>query len=526
MITTIEARIKEPTAWTTLAALGEFYGRIERKTYVDLFIRQLEPNAHKRGTCARDRITSRQYNSILQGLKGKVAALDEARGRHQMALQRQVTRAKERLKTQRSRNARHHVKRRVASLTARLSVANRSKPSLCFGSRRLFRAQFALEENSYIRHDVWKSEWTAQRSAQFYCLGSKSEPCGNYTCTILNASFENGVCRATLRLRLPNAAPWNGDYLHVPVQFSYDVTAIQHALAVGQAINYRFIRRNAKWYVQLSTKRTEVPIATDRSRGALGIDLNPGRLSIGQIGADGNAIDVWDDHTFLHRRRTQQVTQTLSEAVCRVVTHARNLRLPVVIEKLDFTRKKQELGTAKGNRRLSNFAYAKFHALMASRCAKEGVELITVNPAYTSVIGIAKFAVGYGLSRHGAAAVAIARRGLGFSEKLRARRARSALDLPARNRSRHVWSDWSRVKRGLSLSSSGWQFDLASKSRRRPGRTQSGRTALLSTSPQGADDGPIFEFEATSLDSSRNCCRAGARKEASVKSKLLTNAVR
>jgi len=38
-------------------------------------------------------------------------------------------------------------------------------------------------------------------------------------------------------------------------------------------------------------------------------------------------------------------------------------------------------------RKLSHFAYASFHALLVSRAAREGVEVIEVNPAYTSVIG-------------------------------------------------------------------------------------------------------------------------------------------
>ncbi|HEY8488843.1 MAG TPA: transposase, partial [Thermaerobacter sp.] len=89
-----------------------------------------------------------------------------------------------------------------------------------------------------------------------------------------------------------------------------------------------------------------------------------------------------------------------------------------------------------------HFAYAAFCALLVSRAAREGVEVIEVNPAYTSVIGKIKFMARYGLSPHGAAAVAIARRGLKFGERLRSGNARP---LPARNRGRHVWSDWSRV---------------------------------------------------------------------------------
>ena len=95
---------------------------------------------------------------------------------------------------------------------------------------------------------------------------------------------------------------------------------------------------------------------------------------------------------------------------------------------------------------LSAFAYRKFFQLLFSRAAREGVEVIGVNPAFTSVIGAVQFASGYGLSSHGAAAVAIARRGLRFGERLRSR---SAFPLPARNRGKPVWSDWRRVAQRL-----------------------------------------------------------------------------
>ena len=52
-----------------------------------------------------------------------------------------------------------------------------------------------------------------------------------------------------------------------------------------------------------------------------------------------------------------------------------------------------------------------------SRAAKEGVEVIEVNPAFTSVLGILKFEDMYSLNRHTAAALVIGRRGMGIRER-------------------------------------------------------------------------------------------------------------
>jgi len=52
-----------------------------------------------------------------------------------------------------------------------------------------------------------------------------------------------------------------------------------------------------------------------------------------------------------------------------------------------------------------------------TRCLREDVAVIFVNPAYTSVIGRLKYAEMFGLNEHQAAAYIIGRRGLGFDEK-------------------------------------------------------------------------------------------------------------
>jgi hypothetical protein len=97
-------------------------------------------------------------------------------------------------------------------------------------------------------------------------------------------------------------------------------------------------------------------------------------------------------------------------------------------------------------RQLSQSAYAAFPAPLVSRAAREGVEIIEIHPVDTSVMGKVKCMARYGLSPHGSAAVAMARRGLGFGERLRSG---PALPLPGRNWGRHVWSDGSRVLPGV-----------------------------------------------------------------------------
>jgi len=52
------------------------------------------------------------------------------------------------------------------------------------------------------------------------------------------------------------------------------------------------------------------------------------------------------------------------------------------------------------------------------RGLRNGFQIKQINPAYTSVIGRFKYSKKYGLSVHEAAALVIARRGIGYHEKL------------------------------------------------------------------------------------------------------------
>jgi len=92
------------------------------------------------------------------------------------------------------------------------------------------------------------------------------------------------------------------------------------------------------------------------------------------------------------------------------------------------------------------FAYAKFYQFLTRHAIRHGVEVITVNPAFTSIMGYVKFGIGR-LSVDESAAYAIARRGLGCTERLRTRSMSPALctkltQVSGERHMRHVWSGW------------------------------------------------------------------------------------
>ena len=203
-----------------------------------------------------------------------------------------------------------------------------------------------------------------------------------------------------------------------------------------------------------TTRMMDVPVVTDRRRGAIGVDLNADHFAVAETDASGNYINAWQVPLVTCGKSHRKVQALIGDAVAGIVAYARDAGKPIVIEKLDFRQKKAMLEgeSRRYSRMLSSFSYGKVKAYFLSRGYRQGVEVHQVNPAFSSVIGRVKFMERYGLSVHQAAALALARRLLGCSERIPRRRVcpvgngvQVAFTVPARKRVKHVWTHWGAV---------------------------------------------------------------------------------
>ena len=170
----------------------------------------------------------------------------------------------------------------------------------------------------------------------------------------------------------------------------------------------------------VSTQMMDVPVVTDRRRGAIGVDLNADHLAVAETDASGNYLNAWRVPLVTYGKNTNQAEALIGDAVASVVQYAWEVGKPIVIEKLDFRQKKAVLEgqSRKYFRMLSSFSYGKIKVYLISRGYRQGVEVHQVNPAYSSVVGRVKFMERYGLTVHQAAALVLARRLLGCSERV------------------------------------------------------------------------------------------------------------
>ena len=198
----------------------------------------------------------------------------------------------------------------------------------------------------------------------------------------------------------------------------------------------------------------DVPVVTDQRRGAIGVDLNADHLAVSETDGDGNWLKSWRAPLVTYGKSQLQAQALIGDAVASVVQYARDAGKPIVLEKLDFRQKRAILEgeSRRYSRMLSSFSYGKIKSCFLSRGIRQGVEVHQVNPAFSSVIGRVKFMERYGLSVHQAAALALARRLLGCSERIPRLRVAPvgngvhvAFSVPARKRVKHVWTYWGAV---------------------------------------------------------------------------------
>jgi IS605 OrfB family transposase len=370
----------------------------------------------------------------------------------------------------------HQHKRRLGVLKDRLVKAERKieRPSLCFGSRRLFLSQHALKENGYASHGEWLEDWRKARSSQFLIEGAARAPSGN---EFVRATVGDDD-RITLEVRLPEALhhlaqvrfrAGNQDHAAVllhSLHFNHGHEAVLEALRAHErkdeersSIAWRFVRDGKGWLVSVILAQAMPEVVTDIARGALGVDLNEDHVALGLVAPDGNIRQTFRLPLVTYGLSSEARLDLIRKTCKGIALLAKEHGVPAVSEKLDFSRKKADLEVRSGRRRarmLSSFAYAEFDRTLASACARSGVGHVRVNPAFTSIIGAAKTAGRYGLSVHRAASIAIARRAMGHSERLPSPAevvlrdgTRTALPTAASTSGRHVWSAWRQVARGM-----------------------------------------------------------------------------
>jgi IS605 OrfB family transposase len=202
------------------------------------------------------------------------------------------------------------------------------------------------------------------------------------------------------------------------------------ARRASRPISVRLVWREKKqaWYAMASVEPVQelermYPGRALRRRCArvLGVDLNPDHVAWCVVSTDGNPL-AWGKVTLDLTGSAAQNADSIGRAVAKLISVARTHGAVIAHEELDFTRSRANLRygcSRRLARLLSSFAYHKFFATLSSRARREQVAVVSVNPAWTSVLGQANYAGVYGVSVDQGAACVVARRALGLRTRVR-----------------------------------------------------------------------------------------------------------
>ena len=449
-----------------LDEMAKLYIQMEREMHVCL-MRGESIAAIEKSLQSKYKVDSTTTRNVYHNLKGKHQGVKELRKVQVKELKNTIksikSAIKKRLKkkqlTQKDRFIVHQKKRRLANKQHKLKVLQNKEIKLCFGSKKLFLAQYNLEANGYSSHDDWLTDWRACRQSNFMMVGAKTYTNGNQLCRLtadgqlkitvppcLFKQFGSHVSCDEIKFR------YGQEFIDIalnPVRrFSTYNNGKKKTSRIGteKAVTHRFVKKNDKWYLHSIVELPDIPWISHRRNGAIGVDLNADNIAWTYCDGSGNLASSGQIDIDLEGKSSGQATHILSLAIDQIIDIAVDKHCPIVIEKLDFSQKKASLRelSKRYAKMLSAFAYSKFSELIHSKSNLAAIQVKEANPGYSSLIGMVKYMSLYGLNSGTAAALVLARRGLRFSERLP--RCLNTLFSPV-DGNRHVWHYWARISK-------------------------------------------------------------------------------
>ena len=279
------------------------------------------------------------------------------------------------------------------------------KYKVCFGTKKLLQKDY--------------KEFVKKRDSEIYFLGRAGEKsCNNNFQVEYSSKTNQFYFRIRKEIDLDNEKFVYG-------QFNFNnknhTNLLKNLLRTKEsALTYRIKVKDNKVLLQIiyNFEHNKDLCITRNSYGVVGVDFNKGFVSVSETDKYGNLINTFNiDYQY---SKGNETTNDFQYIATRLKDYCLNTGKDLVIEKLNFTEKKDNLISKKGkkyNEMLSSLAYSKFDSIITSKCAKNKIFLHKVNPAWTSWIAKQKYCPKMKLNVHSGASYVIARRGMFLKDK-------------------------------------------------------------------------------------------------------------
>jgi IS605 OrfB family transposase len=294
---------------------------------------------------------------------------------------------------------------------------------LIFGGRALFEK---LKKNHLQgkRLRELKRKWREKRQGTLISIGAKHiTHKGN-----LNLRFtpaEKGKNNLCLRIALKNRK-----FILARVKRDLSGKSDKWALFLAKILS----GEQFPYTVELKLKDSQIygfvrfslgvpPQTITKAKGVIGIDVNarPFHLALAEVSSDGDLQSyksIYLSHLLKYKSRNRKEYEEWLIAH-EIVRFAKEKNKAIAIEDIkDLPKGKRGDGKAKLRKILQFFSYRRILKKIESLANQEGIEIVRVNPAFTSVIGMMKYCPQYFIDKDVAGAYVIGRKALGFQEEI------------------------------------------------------------------------------------------------------------
>ncbi|MDI3518441.1 MULTISPECIES: IS200/IS605 family accessory protein TnpB-related protein [Caldanaerobacter] len=285
-----------------------------------------------------------------------------------------------------------------------------------FGGRDLFKKL----QNRHINgkeYQKLKTKWQEKRKGNLYSRGDKSKK-GNLNTRI--KVKENGTF---LRINVGERK-----YVYAKIEAGWKKNKNREELLqkiaesnIPYSVELKLKNGNIYAYFAIEEEYPKIKITTDK--GVIGIDVNayPDNISWAEVDEKGNLISYGNiPMPELSSGSKDKREYFRWQYAHEIVKIAKEKRKAIVIEELDIKEKgkRGDFSGRKSRRIRHSFSYKSLLSKIKTLAKREGIEVIEVDPSYTSIIGMLKYSPQYMITKDISAAYVIARRGLGKEEKI------------------------------------------------------------------------------------------------------------
>jgi len=290
-----------------------------------------------------------------------------------------------------------------------------------FGSKRLFEKLCKNHLTGKTREKL-KNQWRELRQGTLISVGSKADKGNRLT------RFEDLNGQLCLRITAGNREFIYAKVLREPSN-SKDkwITFMAMLLDSWQTQSYfpytvELKLRDGEVYGSVSFEITTPEVRYTKENGVIAIDTNasPIHLAVAEISKNGELVS-YQTISLHHLLGLSQNSKDHQEWILahQIVDLAIEKGKAIAVENLKKLRKgKRGDGKATLRKILHQWNAKKFLQKLKRVAMIKGVEVIEVNPAYTSVIGMLKYAPQLNINKDIASAYVIGRRALGFKEDM------------------------------------------------------------------------------------------------------------